>query len=238
MTWFKNKVPKSLRPFKNLGKNFRPHLRVERLFFDRAKVIAMIGKKNAAAMSRVGAFIRRRAQTRILLRRKGPSTPGSPPHVHAPAGEKFKTLRNIHFEYHKYMEQLVVGPHRVATKGNRAVLAAGNTVPQVLEFGGGVQIKEEKPEDTPNVTYEWRKEGVYNNPAKRAKPKRKKKFGARRSPPRRKWQKMKKFNKNKPLLKRVRRARIQKRPFMAVALRQEIAAGTIPKQWGSQVLGG
>lgn len=238
MAFIQNKIPKSINPFLNFKKGFRPHVRVDKLFFDRAKVIKMIGIRNAKAMSRAGAFIRRRSQS-LLRRRKRASRPGEPPSVHAPAGEKFKTLKNIHFEYDKYYERLVVGPHKISTKSNQDVIAAGKTVPQILEFGGSVTVREEKPQDTANVQFDWRKEGVYNNPARRANPKKRRKFAnGRRRRPKSRWKPMKKYNPNAPLLKRVRRAAVAKRPFMAVALRMEIAAGVVKKSWGSSVVGG
>jgi hypothetical protein len=51
-------------------------------FFDRQSVIDRMTKANRRALSKVGAFIRRRARS-SLRRRKRRSQPGSPPSVHS-----------------------------------------------------------------------------------------------------------------------------------------------------------
>lgn len=240
MTFFANRAPKAVRPFLKGDKTKIISFRMEKMFFDRVKLQERIGKANAKALSRAGAFIQRRAKTKILRRRKRASAPGQPPSVHAPTGEKVRTLKFITFELNRDWESLVVGPKLIPTKGNNATVNAGFTVPQILEHGGTIQIKEEKPPDTPNVNFDWRKEGVYNNPQRRANPRKKRKYAkGRRRKSKSRWKPWPKgkYKQNQPLMKRTRRARIAKRPFMAVALREEIAAGTISKAWRSTVVG-
>lgn len=241
MTYFINKAPKAVRPFVRGGGGKIATFRVEKMFFDRAHVQERIGKANAAALSRAGAYIKQRAKTRILKRRKKPSAPGQPPHVHAPQGEKTRTLRNIDFKLDRDWESLVVGPYGLAPRSiNSPTHKAGYTVPQILEHGGSIQFVEEKPMNTANVDYDWRREGVYDNPARRASPKKRRKFAkGRRRKSKKRWKPLAKgsYKKNQPMLRRTRRARIAKRPFMAVALREEIKAGIVAKSWKSSVIG-
>lgn len=89
-------------------------------FFDRAPVIRAIGPARAKALSKAGAFIRRRAQT-SMRRRKAPSKPGTPPSVHT--GD---LRRLIFFGYEKSSESVVVGP--IKFKSGEA--------PPLNEFGG------------------------------------------------------------------------------------------------------
>jgi|JI10StandDraft_1071094.scaffolds.fasta_scaffold68876_7 hypothetical protein len=238
MAWFVNRAPKAVHPFTSGGGKGRRVLDVNitNMFFDRANVQAMIGKRNAAAMSKAGAYIRTRAQTKVLKRKKSRSRPGQPPHVHSK--DRVHNLKYIHFFFDKTKESMVVGPSKVpATNAYSPTLMAGYTVPQIMEHGGTITIVEEKPQDTPNVTYDWRRKGVYNNPTRRANPKKRMKHSRGRRRPRKHWKPLPKGDPRKPLLRRRRRVRIDERPFMSVALKMEIKSGLVRKSWYSSVVG-
>lgn len=237
MAWFVNRAPKAVHPFTRSGGSGRRLLdvKITNMFFDRAEVQRRIGKRNAAALSKLGAFIQTKAKTRVLKRGKRRSRPGQPPIVHSQ--DPKRSLRYIHFYMNKDWENLKVGPSKIPNDPTSPTIAAGYTVPQILEFGGTIQIKEEKPEDTINVTYDWRREGVYDNPARRANPKKRRRHSRGRRKARNRWKPLPKYNKNKPLLKRRRRVRIDKRPFMSVALREVVKEGVVKKAWYSSVVG-
>lgn len=109
--------------------------KVTKLFFDRAEVQRKIGKARANALSRQGAFVRRRARTDVLRRRKGVSAVGRPPSVHSKRG-----LREIYFYYDARSQSVVVGP----VKLNKATYTTRGrtTLPNLLEFGGSARIHE------------------------------------------------------------------------------------------------
>lgn len=109
-------------------------------FFDRPEVLRRIGMANARRLRRAGAFIRRRAQTDILRRRKGVSAPGQPPHVHS--RDRFASLRNIQFFLDRSGEALIVGPVKLNLASRDA--HGSKTVPELLEFGGTAAIDEEQ----------------------------------------------------------------------------------------------
>lgn len=105
----------------------------KRYFFDRAKVLAAADAAVLRGLSRLGAFVRRRART-SLRRRKKASAPGSPPSVHSK--DNFATLKNILFAYDPARRSVVVGPVRLnGSKGSP-------TVPELHEFGGTLQVAE------------------------------------------------------------------------------------------------
>jgi hypothetical protein len=119
----------------------------KRMFFDRANVVAQVGKRNAAFLSRVGAFTQRRARS-SLRRRKRPSVPGTPPSVHSQSD--VATLKNIWFAYEPGNQSVVIGPLRLnlhsATWGGGRTLTKG-AVPGILEHGGRVGIRKIKGSD-------------------------------------------------------------------------------------------
>jgi hypothetical protein len=106
-------------------------MRMKDYFFDRQKVIDRMKKANRRAMSKIGAFIRRRARS-SLRRRKKPSPPGKPPSVHS--RDRVATLKNILFAYDPRSESLVVGPVKLGM--------GPETVPQIHEFGGVVKARQ------------------------------------------------------------------------------------------------
>ena len=81
--------------------------KVTHLFFDKPGVVAMVERKERKALSRVGAFIRRRARSSIR-RRKKVSQPGDPPSAHSRSATA--TLKNIQFYYDKDAKSVIVGP--------------------------------------------------------------------------------------------------------------------------------
>src|SRR5689334_9736200 len=80
---------------------------VKKMFFDRAAVSRLIGKKNAAGLSRIGTYVRRRTRS-SLRRRKRVSNPGEPPSVHSDSD--VATLKYIWFAYDPTNQSVVIGP--------------------------------------------------------------------------------------------------------------------------------
>lgn len=122
----------------------QPRIGVEfkqkRNFFDRQAVITAIGKANAAALSRHGAFVQRRSRS-SLRRRKKPSAPGNPPSVHT--SDPVATLKNIWFAYEPSTAAVVVGPlrlnvHNTVWGGETGRVRTSGAVPGILEHGGRV----------------------------------------------------------------------------------------------------
>ena len=109
------------------------------LFLDRQEVIDRVGKANQRAMSKAGAFIRRRARS-SLRRRRRPSEPGQPPSVHSRS--RVASLKNILFAYDPVAETLVVGPVKLNQRHVLGPQLGSATVPQVLEFGQRVKVRE------------------------------------------------------------------------------------------------
>lgn len=165
-------------------------------FFDREAVIVAIGRAEARAMGKALAFIRRRARTSVLRRRKAISSPGSPPSVRSK--DPVATLRNILFAYQQRDHAGVVGPVKLNQKNLSAIEIGSTTVPQIHEFGDIAAIQEEQWKS--NFTGQWyrRDQRRRTNPGKRY---------------------------------RTRRAVYKPRPFMSVALKKEVDAGTIPGAW-------
>jgi hypothetical protein len=90
-------------------------------FFDRKAVLSRLDKGVKQALSKFGAFVRRRAQTSIR-KRKGVSAPGSPPSSHVGTLKKL-----IFFSYDPGRKSVVIGP----------VLKSGSSdAPKLLEHGG------------------------------------------------------------------------------------------------------
>ena len=99
------------------------------------KVLKAIDKANKRGLSKAGAFVRRRARTQYLRRRKRTSKPGQGPSVHS--RHPFATLRNIRFAVNNSNTSVVVGPLKFSRMSSRAK-TVNNTVPGVLEHGGNV----------------------------------------------------------------------------------------------------
>jgi hypothetical protein len=64
-------------------------------FFDRATVASAIDRARKAALSKIGAFVRRAAKSSIKYR-EGAAPPGRPPHAHTSAGfTRVKKVRGV-----------------------------------------------------------------------------------------------------------------------------------------------
>jgi hypothetical protein len=112
---------------------------VKQSFFDRDQVQRQVDRGKLRALSKIGAYVRRRARTDVLRRRPGTSEPGQPPHVHST--DSNASLRNILFGLSD-SDSVLIGPVRLnGTKqqGNAAIKSLFN-VPQMLEHGGQGQI--------------------------------------------------------------------------------------------------
>lgn len=142
------------------------------------------------------AYIRRRARTNVLRRRKRVSSPGSPPSVHS--RDSMASIRNIRFSYEGNGVG-VVGPVKL-NQVNMTVVAGRQPVPSILESGGIINLREVKPQGA----VKWRRRDL----RRAARP------GDRR---------------------RVRSVRIRPRPFMSVALKKEIEAGTIMDPYANTI---
>jgi hypothetical protein len=105
--------------------SFGVKMTVKNLFFDRATVVREVGKLNAKALSKAGAFVQRRARS-SMKRRKAISPPGKPPSAHSK--DPVATLKKILFAYEPSRMSVVVGP--VLLNGQ------GGSVPALHEFGG------------------------------------------------------------------------------------------------------
>jgi len=125
----------------------------KRGFFDAESVIKAMDKGTAKALSKHGAFVRRRAQTSIRYRLQ-PSEPGQPPSAHrtmtrnktnkktgVTKKQQVSPLREfLFFAYEFNVRTVVIGP--AATNQRNALGMEGKTVPEVLEYGGTVGILE------------------------------------------------------------------------------------------------
>jgi hypothetical protein len=111
----------------------------KRFFFDREVVIQAVGRATATAMSKAGAFIRRRAQTSMRYRQYGKaSTPlVQPPFAHQP---KPFLRKYLYFAYSPFKRSLIVGPVKLdAVYFNHSGEPVTGTVPSIHEFGGEVR---------------------------------------------------------------------------------------------------
>jgi hypothetical protein len=99
------------------------NVQIKKMFFDRAAVMDKVPPAKRKALSKIGAFIRQRARSRMRKRKKA-SAPGSPPSVHV---GKLKDL--LYFSYDPQAESVVVGP----------VKYREGEAPNLNEFGGTAQ---------------------------------------------------------------------------------------------------
>jgi hypothetical protein len=108
-------------------------------FFDRAPVQKMMVDHERRSLSRIGAFIRRRARSSIR-RRKRISAAGQPPSAHST--DKVASIKNILFAYDARRKSVVVGPV-LLNQRNIGVTNSG-TIPETIEAGGAVMIREKR----------------------------------------------------------------------------------------------
>lgn len=107
-----------------------------KMFFDRAKVVEAMDRKTNKVLSSTGAFSRKTMQ-RGMRRRKKISNPGEYPSAHGNALLREK----IFFGFDEGSRSLIVGPAKL-DRTDKEVLAAGKTVPQLLNEGGTILRKQ------------------------------------------------------------------------------------------------
>lgn len=104
----------------------------KQFFFDRARVQAMISRRERVAMTRIGGFVRitaKRSMRKSAIR-KPYSGPGEPPRYHT------KLLRDfIYFSYSPTTNSVVIGPEKLF-KNPKVKPIDQPTVPALLEYGG------------------------------------------------------------------------------------------------------
>lgn len=93
----------------------------KQFFFDTPAVTNAAEKGTIRALSKFGAFVRRRAQTSMRKRKNGVSPPGSPPFV-----KKGLLKKLLFFGYDTRTKTVVVGPAAINS----------SPVPSFHEFGG------------------------------------------------------------------------------------------------------
>lgn len=116
------------------------HFAMKRAFFDTKLVERALGKARMEALSKAGAFVRKRARS-SLRRRKKPSSPGSPPSVHSK--DSVASLKTILFAWDSSIDGVIVGPVAL-NQANDMASGARTTVPALHEHGGTAVILEER----------------------------------------------------------------------------------------------
>ena len=125
---------------------------IKESFFDRPKMIASLKKAKRKALSKAGAFVRRRARS-SMRRRKGASPAGSPPSAHSNGN----SLKTILFAFQPQSESTIVGPVQF-NQVNFTVESVTSTVPGLHERGETAIIREyryQPLEGEPDV--QWRR---------------------------------------------------------------------------------
>lgn len=205
---------------------FTVDYRVTEYFFDRAKVLNAINKAESQALSKAGAYIRTRARTSILRRRKKTSPPGSPPSVHST--DQVATLRNILFAYNPGSHSVFIGPVGLNQINRNAATRSSVPIPSLMEFGGAVSIWEWRFD----AADELNQEQFLRYPTARKFSK----FWTRRDQRWRSTSRKRKWTLGDFKVEtRTRVARYAARPFMGPALAAEVAAGTIPNAFFGSV---
>jgi hypothetical protein len=97
----------------------------KRMFFDRDPVLKAIDAANRRVLSKIGAFVRTRAQT-SMKRRRASAKPNQPPSAHG--NPLLKKL--LYFAFDAATKSVVVGPVR-SRKG---------VVPHLMEYGGQGEV--------------------------------------------------------------------------------------------------
>lgn len=106
---------------------------MSKMFFDRQLVIDAIGRVRAAALAKMGAFVRRSAKSSIR-KRKRISDPGSPPSSHTDLLKQF-----IFFGYDTTAASVVIGPEKLNQQTDYS--PDRGTIPAALELGGTVVVR-------------------------------------------------------------------------------------------------
>jgi hypothetical protein len=200
--------------------------KVTEAFFDRAKVVQMTEDRELRALSRIGAFVRRRARTAILRRRKRVSSPGEPPSVHST--DDVATLRNILFAYNRGSQSVVIGPVKLNQLNTKAEGLGSQPVPSIMEHGGKIRVSEWRFDaaDQLNVA----QFGKYPSARRFSKRWTRQDKRWRNTSRKRRWT-LSEFK----VQTRSRIASYRPRPFMGPALEAEVAAGTIVNAFGERI---
>lgn len=119
-------------------------LNVRRMFFDRPEVQRQLGRRILRFLSLAGRDVRQ--QARKLLgppSRRPPRPPGNPPRTRT--SDERATLRNILYAMSgsRSAPSVIVGPVRLNQVNLSAINPGSIPVPQLHEFGGTVDIREE-----------------------------------------------------------------------------------------------
>lgn len=114
----------------------------KRNFFDRAAVMNRMNKAERKVLSKFGAFVRRQGQKNIRFSKTRTSKPGKSPYAHTK--DKFASLRNILFSFDPYRRSVVIGPVKFNQKQYVGIDRISGTVPQVMEHGGSVGLREKQ----------------------------------------------------------------------------------------------
>lgn len=120
-------------------------------FFDQDVVLKAMDRATAKALSKFGAFVRTRARTSIRYAVK-PSKPEKPAHGHQSTA-RFKTSKKtgvgkvqsvsplrefLYFFFDKEVKTVAIGP----AKTNQRNAFGDKPIPQILEEGGVIQVHE------------------------------------------------------------------------------------------------
>lgn len=117
-------------------------IKIQQLFFDRLKIMEATERAKVKALSKIGAFVWKRAKTSIRIK-KGTAPAGSPPFGHATTTRKKTSKKTgvtktyaasplrefIFFSYDVTTKSVVVGPIPLGDRAGPQALAA-------LEKGG------------------------------------------------------------------------------------------------------
>jgi len=115
-------------------------------FLDSPAVLARVEKNERRTLARSGGFIRTTAR-RSIRRRKRVSQPGEPPSAHAASGD-FASLKTIFFAFDFRTRSVVIGPVGLNIHHYYQGKLSKGTVPEVLEKGGTIGIREKRMKAT------------------------------------------------------------------------------------------
>lgn len=123
-------------PSRFLQSPINPQFVIKKLFFDKPKVIKIVGETMARTLNRMGGRIKI-TMKRSMKYAKGPSAPGTPPHAHRGKGKR-PLLRTRTFHYlnpDKIKPSVIAGPELLPGKSST------KSVPRLLEKGGTLPRK-------------------------------------------------------------------------------------------------
>lgn len=203
---------------------FETNYSMKSMFFDRAAVKNSLSKAEHKNLSKIGAYVRKRARS-LLRKRKKASSPGSPPSVHT--ADKVASLRNILFAYLPREHSVIIGPVGL-NQVNYMAAGYKTTIPALMEFGGLLNIREWRFDLLDKRTAEM--VAKYPSMMKFAETWTRRDMRWFMTSRHRKWT----LN-DLGIEQRVRAASYPARPFMGPALQAEIDAGTIAGVWAGTV---